>query len=81
MSKAKSFGFTASVVILWVSLIAFPALHRHLDGQASRPEKRSSTEPGLFVPLLGAWTLPESPILRFSPRDSCKDCRPPASDQ
>jgi len=69
MRKAKSFGFTASVVILWLTLIALPALHRHVDGHATRPDRQSSSEPGLFVPLLGAWTLPESPILRISPRE------------
>jgi len=72
MSKAKSFGFKAALVILWVSLIAYPALHRHSDGRASRPEGQTSAEPGLFVPLLGAWTLPEAPILRLSPREDLR---------
>jgi hypothetical protein len=78
MSKAKSLGFTAAFLILWVRLMAYPALHRHFDGQASRPEGQRLIESALFVPLLGAWALPESPILRFSPHDSCQN-RPPRS--
>jgi hypothetical protein len=67
--KAKSFGLIASVVVLWISLVAFPALHGHFQWRASRAETQGSVEPGLFVPLLGAWALPESPILRISPRE------------
>jgi len=70
MRKANGLGLTAAFMIWWVSLVAYPALHRPVEGRASRPEGQSSIEPGLFFPLLGAWTLPESPMLRFPP---CED--------
>jgi hypothetical protein len=65
MTNAKSLGLKATLVILWVSLAVYPAFRRHFEGRAVRPEAQRSIEPGLFVPLLGAWTLPESPLLRF----------------
>jgi hypothetical protein len=69
MNKTNSLALTAPLVILWISVIASPAFHRRFDGHAPRPASQRSFEPGLFVPLLGAWTLPESPMLRISPRE------------
>jgi len=69
MTKAKSLCLKATLVIFWVSLAVYPARHRHFDKRAVRAEAQSSIEPGLFVPLLGAWTLPESPLLRFPSRE------------
>ena len=71
MGRAKSLGLIATFVILWVSSIAYPALFR-VDAGAHRPERQPSAEPGLFFPLMGAWTLPESPILRLSPGEDLR---------
>ena len=69
MGRAKSFGFTGVFVIWWLSLVAYPDLHLYLDREGASPAGRSSREPGLFVPLLGAWTLPDAPMLRLPPTE------------
>jgi hypothetical protein len=69
MRKAKGLGVTAAFVI-WISLIAYPALHWHRDRAVPRPTEQTLNQPGLFFPLLGAWSLPESPMVGLSPEDA-----------
>ena len=72
MRKAKSLSLTAAFVIWCVTLIAFPVYHRRLEAHRAPAEKQNSMEPGLFLPLLGAWTLPGSPILKLSPSENLR---------
>jgi hypothetical protein len=72
MRTVKAVGL-AVFMVLWASLLAYPSLHPRLN-ERDRSAEKSFAEPELFFPMLGAWTLPESPILRLSSHQDRPGC-------
>ncbi len=66
MRKAKRLGMTAAFVA-WISLVAYPALLQHRNRSMPCPTQPNLSQPSLFFPLRGAWSLPDSPMVEILP--------------